>query len=185
MSQSNPQTENPVVFGVLAEYANTADLLHAAEKVRDAGYKKFDVYSPFPIHGMDDAMGLKPSKLGWIVLGHALLGFFGAIALMVWTSSVDYPINISGKPYINAPAFIPVIFELTVLLSAFGAVFGMFFLNDMPKHNNPLFNSERFDRVTNDKMFVCIESSDILFDSDKTISFLKEIGATHTEIVHD
>ena len=185
MSDKNPSTVPPATFGILAEFANTGDLLKAATKVRDAGYKKFDVYSPFPIHGMDDAMGLKPSKLGWIVLGHALLGFVGAVALMVWTSAIDYPINISGKPYINAPAFVPVTFELTVLLSAFGAVFGMFFLNDMPKHYNPLFNSERFARVTDDKFFLCIESSDQLFEAEKTTHFLNEIGATHTEIVLD
>ncbi len=185
MSATNTQTDQPVTFGVLAEFANTGDLMKAATKVRDAGYKKFDVYSPFPIHGMDDAMGLKPSKLGWIVLSHALIGFFGAIALMVWTSSIDYPVNISGKPFINAPAFVPVTFELTVLLSAFGAVFGMFFLNNMPKHYNPLFNSERFSRVTDDKFFICIESADMLFDMDKTTGFLKEIGATYTETVND
>jgi hypothetical protein len=185
MSATKTQSDQPVTFGILAEFANTGDLMKAATKVRDAGYKKFDVYSPFPIHGMDDAMGLKPSKLGWIVLGHALVGLIGAVALMVWTSSVDYPINISGKPYINAPAFVPVTFELTVLLSAFGAVFGMFFLNNMPKHYNPLFNSDRFSRVTDDKFFICIESDDMLFEKDKTTDFLKEIGATYTETVND
>lgn len=185
MSATQNTPDNPTTFGVLAEFANTGDLMKAASKVRDAGYKKFDVYSPFPIHGMDDAMGLKPSKLGWIVLGHAMVGFIGGLALMIWTSSIDYPINISGKPYLNMPAFVPVLFELTVLLSAFGAVFGMFFLNDMPKHYNPLFNSERFARVTDDKFFICIESTDMLYDADKTPGFLKEIGATHTETVND
>jgi len=185
MSATNTQSDQPVTFGVLAEFANTGDLMKAASKVRDAGYKKFDVYSPFPIHGMDDAMGLKPSKLGWIVLIHAMIGFVGGLSLMVWTSSIDYPLNISGKPYLNIPAFIPVLFELTVLLSAFGAVFGMFYMNNMPKHHNPLFNSERFARVTDDKLFICIESSDMLFDMDKTTGFLKEIGATYTETVND
>ncbi len=185
MSSTPTPTTPSGSHGILAEFSNPAELLAAAKKVRDAGYQKYDAYSPFPIHGMDDAMGLKPSKLGWIVLGHAVLGFAGAIALMVWTSAVDYPLNISGKPYINAPAFVPVTFELTVLLSAFGAVFGMFFLNDMPKHYNPLFNSERFNRVTDDKFFICIESADMLFDHDKTTSFLKEIGATHIETVNE
>lgn len=185
MSATQTTPDQQATFGVLAEFANTGELMKAASKVRDAGYKKFDVYSPFPIHGMDDAMGLMPSKLGWIVLGHAMVGFIGGLALMIWTSSIDYPINISGKPYLNMPAFIPVLFELTVLLSAFGAVFGMFFMNDMPKHYNPLFNSERFARVTDDKFFICIESTDMLFDKDKTTGFLKEIGATYTETVND
>lgn len=174
-----------MVHGILAEFRNPGELMIAAKKVRDAGYKKFDAYSPFPIHGMDDAMGLRPSKLGWIVLGHGLIGFVGALALMIWTSGIDYPLNISGKPSVNLPAFVPVIFELTVLLSAFGAVFGMFFLNDMPKHHNPLFNSDRFSRATDDGFFICIEASDTLFDHGKTSGFLNEIGAVHTEIVND
>lgn len=185
MSAINSPTNSPITFGVLAEFANTSELIKAAAKVRDAGYRKYDVYSPFPIHGMDEAMGLKPSKLGWIVMAHAVLGLVGAVAFMIWTSSVDYPLNISGKPYINAPAFVPVAFEVTILLSAFGAVFGMFFLNNMPKHHNPLFNSDRFLRVTDDKFFICIESDDVLFETDKTTGFLKEIGATYTETVHD
>lgn len=186
MSATNPPLPAaPVTHGILAEFRHPGDLMAAAKKVRDAGYKKFDAYSPFPIHGMDDAMGLKPSKLGWIVLVHGLLGLSGALALMIWTTGFDYPLNISGKPSINLPAFVPVAFELTVLLSAFGAVFGMFFMNDMPKHHNPLFNSDNFSRATDDAFFICIEASDPLFDHGKTAVFLNDIGAIHTEIVTD
>ena len=118
-------------------------------------------------------MGLKPSKLGYIVLGHALIGFLGGMALQIWTSAIAYPINISGKPFINLPAFIPVTFELTILLSAFGAVFGMFFLNNMPKHHNPLFNSERFKKVTDDGFFVIIESGRSTIQPGKNKSFFR------------
>lgn len=114
------------IFGILAQYEHPGALISAAEKVRDAGYTKFDSYSPFPIHGMDEAMGLRPSKLGWIVLIHGMIGFSIALVMITFMAYFDYPLNISGKPFLNWPAFVPVTFELTILLSAFGAVFGMF-----------------------------------------------------------
>lgn len=175
-----PKPEN-TAFGLLAEFRHPGDLIKAAKAVRKAGYSKWDTYSPFPIHGMDDAMGLKPSKLGWIVLGHGIVGLTGALTLLIWTSSVAYPINISGKPFANIPSYIPVVFELTVLLSAFGAVFGMFFLNNMPKHHNKLFNSERFKKVTDDGFFIAIEAEDDLYHETKTAQLLQEAGAVHIE----
>ncbi len=173
------------VYGLLAEYANPAKLMRAAKLSNRAGYKKYDAYSPFPIHGMDDAMGLKNSKLGWIVLSHGLVGFAGGLALQIWTSSIAYPINIGGKPFVNIPAFIPVTFELTILLSAFGAVFGMFFLNNMPKHYNTLFNSDKFARVTDDKFFICVEASDDMFSLEETEKFLRDAGATDVEVIYE
>lgn len=172
-------------FGILAEFKNPGHLMKAAKLTNKAGYKKFDCYSPFPIHGMDDAMGLKPSKLGFIVMGHGLIGFMGGLALQIWTSTIAYPINISGKPFLNLPAFVPVTFELTILLSAFGAVFGMFFLNNMPRHHNPLFNSERFKKVTDDGFFVVIETSDPLYNEEKTRQFLEEAGAVNLELIEE
>lgn len=173
------------LFGILAEYEHPGALIKAASKVRDAGYLKFDTYSPFPVHGMDDAMGLKPSKLGWIVFIHGLLGLSGALLMITFMSYFDYAHDISGKPYLNWPAFVPVTFELTILLSSFGAVFGMFFLNKLPRHNHPLFNSSNFLRATDDKFFICIESEDSLFAEDKASNFLKEAGAIHIEKIYD
>jgi len=184
MSKDSTQ-ETKKVYGLLAEFANPAKLMKAAKLTNRAGYTKYDTYSPFPIHGMDDAMGLKESKLGWIVLSHALVGFSGGLFLQIWSNSIIYPINIGGKPYMNIPAYVPVTFELTVLLAAFGAVFGMFFLNNMPKHHNALFNSETFDRATDDKFFICIESGDALFSETDTEAFLKESGATHIEKIYE
>jgi hypothetical protein len=124
--------------------------------------------------------------LGWIVIAHSFLGFFGAITLMVFTSFIDYPLNISGKPFLNFPAFVPVTFELTILLSAFGAVFGMFFLNDLPKHNNPIFNSERFSaKATDDGFFLCIEAEDNLYDEKMINAMYEELGATHIEAIYE
>lgn len=170
-------------FGLLAEYANPGKLMKATKLVNRAGYTKFDAHSPFPIHGMDEAMGLKESKLGWIVLSHALAGFGGGIALQVWAASIAYPINIGGRPFANIPAFVPVTFELTILLSAFAAVFGMLFLNNMPKHHHSLFNSTNFGRVTDDKFFICIESEDGMYSEEETKKFLEETGAVRVEKV--
>lgn len=173
------------LFGLLAEFEHPGALLKAAEKVRDAGYQKYDTYSPFPVHGMDDAMGLKPSKLGWIVLIHGMLGLSGALAMITFMAYFDYPLNISGKPFLNWPAFVPVTFELTVLLSAFGTVFGMFFLNGLPRHHHPLFNSDSFARATDDGFFLCIEANDTLFTEEKATDLLKNAGSVQIEKVFD
>jgi len=173
------------LYGILAEFKNPKALTEASKKVVEAGYDKFDTFSPFPIHGIDKAMDLKKSKLGWIVMGHGILGFSGALAMMYFMSVIDYPLNISGKPFFNAPAWVPITFELTVLLSAFGAVFGMFFLNGLPKLNNPLFNVDRFKKATDDGFFVCIEAKDSKFQSDLVRQLFEEAGATHIEEVYE
>lgn len=182
---STSKDQNQSLYGILAEFRNPKELTDAARLCVQKGYNKFDTFSPFPIHGMDKAMNLKKSKLGWIVLGHAILGFSGAIAMMYYMSVIDYPINISGKPFFNAPAWVPITFELTVLLSAFGTVFGMFFLNGLPKLHNPLFNVQRFKKATDDGFFVCIEAEDAQFEEGEVRKFLEEAGATHIEEVYD
>lgn len=185
MSTQVSDNTDKKVFAVLAEYDNPAKLMKAAKLVNRAGYTKYDAYSPFPIHGMDDAMGLKESKLGWIVLSHALVGFSGGLALQIWAASIAYPINIGGRPFVNIPAFVPVTFELTILLSAFAAVFGMLFLNNLPKHHNTLFNSDTFSRVTDDKFFIIIETEDGMYAEEETHKFLVSTGASHIEQIHE
>ena len=172
-------------YGILAEFANPGELYHAAQKVNKEGFKEYDTFSPFPIHGMDKAMSLKKSKLGWIVIVHALMGLTGAFAMMYFMSVIDYPINISGKPFANIPAWVPIMFELTILLSAFGTVFGMLFLNGLPRLNHPLFTSERFKKVTDDGFFLCIESTDSKFDAEQVRGLLRDLGASHIEDIHD
>lgn len=178
-------TETKKLYGILAEFKNPKALIDVSKKVVEAGYDKFDTYSPFPIHGIDKAMSLPKSKLGYIVIGHSILGFTGAIAMMYFMSVIDYPINISGKPFFNAPAWVPITFELTVLFSAFGAVFGMFFLNGLPRLNNPLFEIERFKKATDDGFFVCIEAKDSKFHEDLVRQLFEESGATHIEEVYE
>jgi hypothetical protein len=177
--------ENRQIYGVLAEFRNPKELVDAASSVKKSGYQDFDTYAPFPIHGMEKAMGLKKSPLGWIVLGGALTGMIGALALMIWVMGYEYPMNISGKPYINFPIYIPITFELTVLLAAFAATFGMLALNKLPRLHNPLFNVERFSKASDDGFFVYIEASDDLFAEEKVKKLFQDNGATHIETVYD
>lgn len=181
----NIETSKTDLYGVLAEFRNPKELIDISQLVNRSGYKKFDTFSPFPIHGIDKAMGLQKSKLGWIVLVHGLIGFVGAITMIYWMSVVDYPLNISGKTLMNIPAWVPVTFELTILLSAFGAVFGMFFLNGLPRLNHPLFTSENFKKATDDGFFICIESDDPQFEKEKVQKLLKDAGAQNIEDIYD
>lgn len=176
-------TENAKHWGILAEFETTPSLYHACEDVRDAGYTKWDAHTPFPVHGLDDAMGMKKSVLPWIVLVCGLTGTTIATALQGWVHSIEYPLVISGKPLFALPAYVPIMFELSVLLSAFGCVFGMLALNKLPQLNHPLMASERFERVTDDRFFISIESTDPKFDADETRALLEKAGATHIEFV--
>jgi hypothetical protein len=171
------------LFAAMGEFDTPAQLYRACEKVRDAGYRAWDAYSPFPIHGLEKAMGLSSSKVPWIALVCGLLGLGGGFFMEWWTSAVDYPLIISGKPLFSWPAFVPVVFELAVLFAAFGAVIGMLIINRLPQHYHPLFQSEHFARVTDDKFFIAIESSDPKFDAQQTIQFLQSLGAVHTELI--
>ncbi len=171
----------PVLY--LAEFNSTADVMHAAEIVRDAGYKKWDVHTPFPIHGMDKAMGMSDSFLGWIVLACGLAGGIGGFALIWWTNGIDYPLVIGGKTPFAIPSMIPVVFELTILLSAFGAVFGMLGVNQLPRHHHPVFFSERFEKFSDDKFFISIEAGDPKFNLDETKALLQSSHPAHLELI--
>jgi len=170
-------------LGLLARFANPAELIEAAKQVRDAGYKKFDCHSPFPIHGMDDAMGLKRSPLGFIVGAMTVTGATVGMSLQYWIAAVEYPLVISGKPFFSWQAFFIVTFALFVLFGAFGAVLGMFHLNRLPRLHHPLFYSEQFSKVTDDAFFVSIEVEDDQFDEEKTKKFLSSIGGSDVELV--
>lgn len=170
---------------LLAEFESVPKVLHAAEKIRDAGYKKWDTHTPFPVHGMDGAMGLSDSRLGWIVLAMALTGFTVAVSLITFANGYDYPLIIGGKPAISIPSYVPVCFELTVLFSAFGAVFGMLGMNRLPRHHHPVFESDRFRAMTTDKFYVSIEAEDPKFDLKKTRALLEEAHASHIELIEE
>lgn len=173
-------TDEPL-FAVGAEFQSARDLYHAAECVRDAGYKHWDVYSPFPIHGMDEAMGLTKSWLSALVFIGGLTGFFLAVFIEFGASSFLYPLVVAGKPtnIMTIPAFFPIMFELTILFSALTATFGMLALNGLPRWNHPTFNWDRFKKVTEDKFFLAIEANDENFSVDSTSKLLNSIGGTH------
>jgi hypothetical protein len=168
---------------LLAEFGTAHSCLHAAEKLRDAGYTVFDAHTPFPIHGMDKAMGLKDSKLGWIVLVCGLSGVSLAWLMMWWMNGIDYPLVIGGKPPYSLPSQVPIMFEVTVLLSCFGAVLGMLHLNRLPRHHHPIFESERFGKFSDDKFFVSVEAGDPKFHVDKTRALLEGCHADAVELV--
>ncbi len=171
------------VYGMIAQFESSGALLHAAEKIRDAGYTTFDCHSPFPIHGMDAAMGLKRSVVGYIAGISAVVGGSFAFWLQWYTSAVDYPLVISGKPFNSFVAFIPVTFGLTVLFAALGAVIGMLITNRLPQHFHGFFYSERFCKFSNDAFVVSVEAGDKMYDANKTRAFLESIGGKHIEVV--
>lgn len=173
------------VYGLLAEFSNPSTLMHAAESVRKRGYTHFDTHSPFPIHGMDRAMGLSNSKVGYFTLGGGITGLAVGYWLQWWTAAVDYPLNIGGKPLFAVESAIPIIFEVVVLFSAFGAVAGMLALNGLPRPYNPLFYSKRFEKATDDGFFLHIAASDKRFDVDETTRMLRNIGALNVELIRD
>lgn len=177
--------EGSPYFGVLAEFANPADLYRACTRVRDAGYTRWDAHSPFPIHGLDGAMGLRRSRLPWIILVMGLGGAAAGFLLQTWVHSVAYPLTISGKPHFAWQAYVPITFELGVLFGAFGAVFGMLGLNQLPMHHHPLFDDPRFARVTDDGFFISIESWDPKFDPQATRVLLERLGATHVDLLEN
>lgn len=177
--------EEPAMSVLLAEFGGPGELFAAAEKMRDAGYKEFDCHSPFPIHGMDHAMGLKRSPLARIVFIAAMSGVAAMIGMTYWVHAVEYPLVISGKPFFSYQAFAPPIFAVGVLSGAITAVLGMLALNKLPRLNHPLFRSARFERVTDDSFFVSVQSNDPQFDEERVKSFLASIGGKNLEVVRD
>jgi len=173
------------LYGLLAEFESPALLMQAVEQVRDAKFEKWDVHTPFPVHGMDDAMGIRGTQLPFIVLGGGLFGLALATLMQWWMNAIDYPFVISGKPLFGLPANIPIMFELTVLFSAFAAFFGMWTLNNMPRLYHPLFTSARFRRATQDRFFIVIEARDPAFDLQGTKDFLASLGSTVVEEVNE
>ena len=178
-----PQLPDGPHFGVLAEFPSPAALYHACERVRDAGYTRWDAHSPFPVHGLERAMGLRRSRLPWIILIAGLTGAVLGFGLQWWVHASAYPLVISGKPYFAWPAFIPITFELGVLFGALGAVVGMLAMNRLPMHYHPLFHSKVFERVTDDAFFISIESWDPKVDAAGTRSLLEGLGARSVELV--
>lgn len=171
-----PETSDGVA-GVLAQFAGPHELTHAADMVRAAGYTRTDAFSPFPIHGMDEALGIRPTVLPWIVLSVGICGCIGGLLMQWWMNAVDYPFSISGKPLFSLPANIPVTFEIIVLTSAFATFLGMLGLNRLPMHSNALFSEPRFRRVTDDAFFLYVRADDPKFENSEVVELFRMAGA--------
>ena len=172
-------------YGLMAEFVNTSSVIHAAEKVRDAGFRKWDVFTPFPIHGMDKAMGLKNSKVGWFAFLGGVTGYTSGMLMIWWMNAVDYPIVVGGKPMFSPYGAFPPSYELTILLGAFGAIGGMLFLNRLPRLHHPLLKNKRFGGATHDKFYIVIETADPKYSEVETRKLLEAAGSKHIEMVEE
>ncbi len=183
--QSTTNGEKTIVYGYLAQFDKVDELLTGAARVRDAGYTKWDAHTPFVIHGLDAAMGVKKTILPYIVFFGGLTGTTAGILLQWWTNAIDYPYLISGKPLFSLPANIPVAFETTILFAAISALVGMLALNGLPRLYHPLFRSRAFKRATDDHFFISVEAEDPLFDPVATRELLESISGRPVEEVED
>lgn len=168
--------EQKDLYGLLIELPDADALIEASGRVHQAGYKWFESYSPFPIHGLTDAMGYRTTKVPLLVLIGGILGCLAGFGLQYWVSVIDYPLNIGGRPYNSWPAFMPATFETTVLTAALFAVLGMLALNGLPRPHHPLFAIPEFARATKDGFFLCIQARDGKFDEKETRAFLEGLG---------
>jgi hypothetical protein len=175
--------DGPKRYGVIGDFDSPEALLRAIRTARTAGYTKFEAYTPFPIHGIDDAMGEPRSPLGKIVIVCALLGLSLAVVLQWWTGAIDYPLIVAGKPLFSVEPSVPIMFELSVLLAAFGTVFGMLALNKLPTYYHPAFNFSRWAGATNDRFLLAIEATDPKFNAAEIQVLMESLGSRCTELV--
>ena len=169
--------EKTAIYGLMAEFDNPEALLIAARRAFTGGFRRMDAYSPFPVDGLAEALGFHRTRVPLIVLIGGVLGCLGGFYLQYWISVIDYPLNVGGRPLNSWPSFIPVTFELTILIAALSAFFAVLALNGLPMPYHPVFNVERFELATRNRFFLCIESTDPKFDPQETRKFLEAIGS--------
>jgi hypothetical protein len=178
-------TQDGRVYGVIAEFDTPAAAMHAAEVVRDAGFRRWDVFTPYPVHGMDKAMGLKNSRVGWFSFFGGVTGYTTGMLMIWFLNRFDYPIVVGGKPMFSPFSAFPPSYELTILFGAFGALFGMLILNRLPRLHHPLLKHRRFAQATHDKFYVVIETSDPRYREAETRRMLESAGSRHVELVEE
>ncbi len=172
-------------YGLAADFENPLALMKAAEKCRDEGFRSWDCITPFPVHGLDDAMGLKRSKVPFFTFVGGCIGFCTGMFIAWYMNAFDYPLIVGGKPFFSPVFPFPVMYELTILLAALSTIAGMFILNGLPRHYHPVMKAKNFAGTTDDTLRITIEASDPLYDSDKTKAFLQEIGGTNIQELED
>jgi hypothetical protein len=160
------------VYGVMAEFETPQQVLEATRRARAAGYTRMDAYTPYSVEGLADELGLARNRVPFVVLVSGLVGAAAGFFMQYWTMAVDYPFNVGGRPLNSWPVFIPITFEVMVLVASFAALLGMFFLNGLPQPHHPVFNVPRFVRASQDRFFLCIEATDPKFDREGTKQFL-------------
>jgi hypothetical protein len=175
----------PAAYAIMAEFETPAAVLRAAENVRDAGYRHWDVFTPFPVHGMDRAMGLKNSKVGWFSFIGGCTGYATGMLMIWFMNAHDYRIVIGGKPMFSPFSAFPPSYELTILFGSFGALLGMLFLNRLPRLHHPLLKNRRFALATHDRFFVVIETADARYAQNETRLLLESLGSRHIEMVEE
>jgi hypothetical protein len=172
------------VFGIMAEFKSPHDIFEAAGKIRDAGFKRWDTFTPFPVHGLDQQMGLRRSKVPCLTLVCGITGFTTGVLITWYMNGYDYPLVVGGKPYWSMIYPFPVFYECTILFSAFGAFFGQFLFNLLPQHYHPVFNSEQFERASDNAFFVVIETRDPLYEETRVRALLESLGAFNITLVN-
>ncbi len=169
--------ESREIYGVMAEFDSPSAVVAAARRTYAAGYRRMNAYSPFPIEELSEAIGYHRDYVALCTLVCGILGAVGGFTLQYWTSAIAYPLNVGGRPLLSLPAFIPVIFECTVLLAAFGAFIGNLMMNRLPQPYHPVFNAPNFARASQDRFFVCVKADDPKYNEAETRAFLESLGA--------
>jgi hypothetical protein len=166
------------IHGLMAEFTTAEAILRAVRAARQEGYKDMDAYTPYPVEGLAEELGLKRNRVPFVVLMGGFIGAGVGYFMQYWAMAVDYPLNVGGKPYNSWTAYIPITFEVMVLVASFAAILGMFFLNGLPEPYHPVFNVDRFARASQDRFFLCIEATDPKFDPRATQLFLEGLHPT-------
>lgn len=173
------------IYGVMAEFETAQAILEATRRARREGFRDMDAYTPYPVEGLATELGLPRTRVPFVVLVAGLVGAAVGFFMQYWSMAVDYPFDIGGRPLNSWPVFIPITFEVMVLVASFAALFGMLFLNGLPRPHHPVFNVPRFARASQDRFFLCIEATDPRFDREGTRQFLAGLGAREVaEVPH-
>ena len=176
MSAHGHEDDTPQVHGLIAEFDDPDTLMTATAKAHEAGYRAMDAYSPFPIHGLAEAMGVRKTYVSLVTLIGGLTGAAAGFGMQYFASVIHYPYSIGGTPFNSWPAFIPLTFETTILFAAFSALGSMLLFNGLPRPHHPIFNAKRFERASSDGFFLCIERTDAQYDTEETTAFLQGLG---------